>query len=156
MGRDAIDKVLAVCATLLLAVVLIAIVRGMPHWGEIGLSVWAHLSTVCIALALAPIQMLRRKGDRLHRLIGRVWAVLLFVTALISFDIRGLNDGRLGPIHVLSAVMLVSVPAMVWAARTGRIQLHQRFARSITIGALVVAGFFTLLPSRDLGSWLFG
>lgn len=157
MGRaDVIDKVLAVGGTLLLALVATAIIRGMPHWGEIGLSVWGHLATVGVALALAPIQMLRRKGDRLHRLLGRVWAVLLLVTAVISFDIRVLNDGQLGPIHILSAIMIVSVPGMVWAARTGRIGLHKRFARGITIGALLIAGFFTLLPSRDLGGWLFG
>lgn len=157
MGNaDVIDKVLAVGATVLLALVLIAIAKGSSHWGEVGLSVWAHLSTVSLALAIAPIQLLRPKGDRVHRMLGRVWAVLLLVTALISFDIRVLNDGKLSPIHILSVVTIVCVPTMVWAARTRRIRVHQGFARGITIGALLVAGYFTLLPSRDLGGWLFG
>lgn len=150
------DRFLAFAALLLIAIVLIALLRGFAHWGQLGPVIWAHLATVVLALLMAPVQLLRRKGDLVHRVIGRIWAGLLFVTALISFDIRELNHGGFSMIHALSAFTVICVPALIWAARRGDIRTHKGFARGLTAGALLAAGLFTLLPSRVLGGWLFG
>ena len=153
---DIVDKVLALAGALLILAVLVALLRGFEHWGQLSPVIWAHLATVVLALAMAPVQLLRRKGDLVHRVIGRIWALLLFGTALISFDIRELNHGNFSLIHGLSAFTIICVPTMVWADRRGDIRMHRGSARGLTAGALLTAGFFTLLPSRILGGWLFG
>ncbi len=80
----------------------------------------------------------------------------LFATAALSFGIRGINAGDLSFIHVFSVVTIVFVPLLVLAARRHRIARHRRTVRGLVTGALLTAGYFTLLPSRDLGGWLWG
>ncbi|MGV3489833.1 MAG: DUF2306 domain-containing protein [Devosia sp.] len=152
---DLVDRILAYASILLIALVLTALVRGYADWHRMTLAEWAHLSTVLLGVAIAPVQLLRKRGDLIHRIFGRIWAVLLFSTAVISFAIRDIDHGGLSPIHILSAITIVCVPTMVWAARTDRILLHRGIARGIILGGICIAGFFTLLPSRVLGAWLF-
>jgi uncharacterized membrane protein len=44
-----------------------ALIRGRAELRQLDLSIWLHLATVAAALALTPISMLRRRGDRTHR-----------------------------------------------------------------------------------------
>ena len=62
-----------------------------------------HVLASVLSLALAPINLLRRRRDRIHRRIGRTWWVTMFITALTSFSIQ---DPFLG---VLLAARLVPV-----------------------------------------------
>ncbi len=75
-------------------------------------------------------------------------------SALASFWLPAF--GRLGPIHLLSAVVLVSVPRAVLLARAGKIRAHRRAMLSAA-GGLVVAGLFAVFaPGRFLHGLLFG
>jgi uncharacterized membrane protein len=100
--------------------------------------------------------LLRRRGDRLHRRIGWVWAAAMAITAASTFGIRGLNQGSFSLIHILSAWTLIQVPLIVWAARTHNIARHRRAVRAMVTGALIIAGVFTFPFDRLLGHWLFG
>jgi uncharacterized membrane protein len=151
---DLFEKLLAAAAIALLALVSTAILRGRHAWAELGPNVWVHLALVVIPLAITPIQLLRRRGDIPHRTLGWIWALSLFSTAIVSFTIRDLNDGGLSFIHIFSAVTVLTVPALVLAARNHRIARHRNAVRWLVTGALLTAGYFTLLPSRILGGWL--
>lgn len=151
---DLFEKALALGAILLFALVAIALLRGNAGWGEIPTLVWLHLATVMTALALTPVQLLRLRGDTAHRMIGRVWAASLFAAALLSFGIRDINEGGFSFIHILSVVTLVAVPLLVLAARHHRIAPHRSAVRGLVTGALLTAGYFTLIPGRMLGDWL--
>jgi uncharacterized membrane protein len=48
----------------------------------------------------------------------------------------------------------VALPRAVIAARRGNIGAHRNTMRGIYIGGCIVAGLFTLLPGRFLGSLL--
>lgn len=50
---------------------------------------------------------------------------------------------------------LVSLPLSIRDARAGRIAAHRR-RMLIVYAALIIAGLFTMLPSRLLGHWLVG
>ena len=150
------EKGLAAGALVLLLLVIVALTRGVAGWYRLDAMIWAHLVTVLTPLALTPVLMLRTRGDKLHRVLGWTWAVTLFATALISFAIRETNDGALSFIHVFSIITVISVPMLVWMARKHQVPTHRRIARSLTTGALLVAGYFTLLPGRILGIWLWG
>ena len=75
------------------------------------------------------------------------------IAALSSFGLRGVAGG-LGPIHLLSLLVLVMIPRGVLLARRHRIEAHRR-VMSLTYLGLAGAALFTLLPGRLLGSWLF-
>ena len=150
------DRILAALATVLLAAVLVALVRGRAEWHAVPTQVWPHLVTIVLALALTPPMLLRPRGDRWHRRLGRVWIVAMILTAALSFNLRTVNDGRFSFIHILSLWTLIQVPLIWWTARTHRVDRHRRAVRGMVIGALLVAGFFTFPFNRLLGHWLFG
>lgn len=121
-----------------------------PDW-----AIALHLATVVPAVPLGAWVLWRRpKGDRLHRIAGRIWVVLMLVTAIDSFWIRTLT-GTIGPIHIFSALTLVALPRAIWQARMGRIDKHMAGMRGTYIG-LIVAGLFAMAPGRMLWSLLFG
>jgi uncharacterized membrane protein len=150
------DRILAAAALVLLAFVLAALWRGRGEWGEVPAFVWGHIATILTAVVLTPVMLLRRRGDRLHRRLGWVWASAMALTAALTFWIRGLNQGSLSLIHVLSAWTLIQVPLIVWAARTGNVARHRNAVRGMVAGALLIAGIFTFPFDRLLGRWLFG
>ncbi len=152
---DRYEKALAVVAVLLLLAVLIAIAKGHADWPKIPLSIWSHIGTILVALALTPIMMLRRRGDPRHRLLGWMWCGALIATALISFNIRLTPGGGFSLIHLLSIWTLIQLPWIIWAARTHRAVQHRRAVRGMVTGALLIAGFFTFPFGRLLGHWLF-
>ncbi|RDE04769.1 DUF2306 domain-containing protein [Sphingomonas aracearum] len=153
---DAYERVLALAAITLLAVVLVALVRGAGHWARVPAIVWAHLLTVLVALVLTPPMLLRPRGDRWHRRLGRVWVIAMLATAALSLGVRMSHPGHLSFIHLLSLYVLVAAPLIWWTARTHRVAAHRGQVRGMVTGALVLAGFFTLPFGRLLGGWLFG
>ena len=149
-----IDRVLAGASVVLLVVIAAALVRGRTQWGHASAVIWLHLATIMVALALTPLMLLRRRGDRLHRRLGYLWVASLTLTAALSFAIRTINPGGFSLIHVLSAFTLVQTPLIAWYARTGRIAAHLTTVRLMVAGALLIAGFFTFPFGRMLGRWL--
>ncbi|MCV0395715.1 MAG: DUF2306 domain-containing protein [Rhizobiaceae bacterium] len=156
LAPDFYEWTLAVAAAALFLLVLMALVRGIENWRAIEPLVWIHIATVMLPLAITPIQLLRRRGDGAHRALGRIWALSLFMTAMISFGIRDINDGGLSYIHIFSVVTVITVPLLVLAARRHRIARHRNSVRWLVTGALLAAGYFTLIPGRMLGGWLWG
>lgn len=117
--------------------------------------VQVHLALALAAFLLGFVQFGRVKGDMAHRLLGWSWVVCMAGVALTSFWIRDLFDG-FGPIHALAILVLVILPLGVRRARRGQVRDHARTMTGLFIGALVVAGIFTLLPGRLLGRVLIG
>ena len=150
------DRVLAVGAVAMLVAMTAAIVRGRADWGSIPILVWPHLATIATALALTPVMLLRRRGDRLHRRLGWIWAAAMFLTAFDSLFIRMINRGGFSIIHILSVWTLLQVPVIVLAARRHDVARHRSAVRGMVLGALLIAGFFTFPFNRLLGQWLFG
>jgi uncharacterized membrane protein len=153
---EAVDRVLALAAAVLLAAVLAALARGHAEWGRVPAVVWTHIATILVALALTPVMLLRPRGDAPHRALGWVWASALFLTAFISFWVRTINPGGFSLIHLLSLLTIVQVPLIVFHARRHDWKRHRRAVRGMVTGALLVAGFFTFPFGRLMGNWLFG
>jgi len=77
--------------------------------------------------------------------------------AASSFWIHGFRIiGPFSPIHLLSIFTLVMLPVAVLHARHHRVERHRKAMTSIFIGAMVIAGLFTLLPGRIMHDVVFG
>lgn len=156
LAPDGYEKLLGLLAIVLLGCVAVAVFKGWPNLLRLEWTVIFHLGTMSLALALTPIMLWRRRGDGLHRQLGWLWSVAMLTTAIVSFSIRDANNGGFSLIHILSVVVLVMVPMLVWQARTHRVARHRRTVRGLVTGALLIAGFFTFPFNRLLGQWLFG
>lgn len=153
---DRFEQFLSAGAAVVLIAMLIAVAKGQGSWHKIPLSVWLHLATIGVALALTPVMLLRPRGSASHRKIGYVWITAMAATALISLNIRMVNDGGFSIIHILSFWTLVQVPLIIIRARQHDARRHRSAVRGMVLGALLIAGFFTFPFGRLLGQWLFG
>ena len=107
-----------------------------------------HLATALASVVVGAVMFMLRKGTPLHRTTGRVWVLLMAVTALVSFAIQ--SRGHLSPIHLLSLTTLFTLTLAVWAIRRRNVRRHTRFIIG-TYAGLVIAGIFALAPGRRLG-----
>lgn len=147
--------VLLIGGVTVLAVVMRAAMGGAAAYRTPPLAIWIHLTTAVPAVPLGVWLLWRpAKGDAAHRIGGRVWALLMLVTAIDSFWIRTLT-GTIGPIHIFSVLTLVQLPRAVWFARTGQVDRHLKAMRGVFFG-LIAAGVFAMAPGRTLWRLLFG
>ena len=110
-----------------------------------------HPVAVIPSLPLGAFVLLARKGDQLHRLLGRVWIALMLTVALSSYGLRD-EGGRFSFIHILSVAMLIGLPMGLYQAMKGRLNQHC-WTMTRLYAALIIAG---LSPTRTLGAWVFG
>jgi len=97
------------------------------------------------------------KGTSRHRIAGYVWAALMLVIAVSSFWIHQIRFiGPFSPIHLLSILVLITVPLAVWHAHNHRVAKHRKVMISLYVFALIGAGIFTLLPGRIMHDVVFG
>jgi uncharacterized membrane protein len=151
-----IDRALSALVAVLAVATATAVVQGRDEWHLVPLMVWVHLGTIMIAMLLSPVMLLRRRGDRWHRILGTIWFVSMAISCLASFDLHLINEGGYSPIHILSAATLILMPRIWWQAHTHRIAEHRRGIRLVIAGALLIAGFFTFGFNRILSQWLLG
>lgn len=116
-----------------------------------------HAFTAMAAFALGAIQLSAPKGTLPHRTAGWIWVVLMVIVAVSSFFIHDLRIwDAWSPIHLLSVFTLAMLPLAVMHARRHRVDRHRRAMIAIFVGALVIAGLFTLVPGRVMHAVLFG
>jgi uncharacterized membrane protein len=112
-----------------------------------------HIFSAFSALILGALLLSRRlKGDRVHRIAGWTWVVLMSAVAVSSLWIPGFM--KLSWIHLFTALTLVSLPLGVYRARTHNVKGHRGTMIGLFTGGLVIAGLFTLVPGRLLGNAL--
>ena len=108
-----------------------------------------HIATIVIALIATAIILPMRKGTRLHRATGWVWATSMIVTAIVTFWINSFDFAfGFSPIHIFSIVVLFNVPYAILSARRGDIAAHKNAMIGTVVGALGIAGLFTFTPGR--------
>ena len=116
-----------------------------------------HAIATLFAFALGLIQFALIKGNFRHRVLGYVWVVLMYVTAISSLFINQEPwFGPFSPIHLLSLLVIFGTPSSVLAARRGNIRGHKSGMMQLFIFGLIVAGAFAALsPGRILYQMLF-
>ena len=116
-----------------------------------------HAFVAMAAFVFGVVQLAAPKGTIPHRTVGWTWVVLMVLIAVSSFWIHGFRIiGPFSPIHLLSIFTLVMLPLAVLHARRHRVERHRKAMTSIFVGAMVIAGLFTLLPGRIMHDVVFG
>lgn len=116
-----------------------------------------HAFAALAAFALGTVQLAAPKGTIPHRLFGWVWAALMLAVVLSSFFIHTIRMwGPFSPIHLLSLFTLAMLPLALRYARRRDVRRHRQAMLGLFLGALVIAGLFTLLPGRIMHAVVFG
>ncbi|MBP2558330.1 putative membrane protein [Neorhizobium galegae] len=120
------------------------------------LAVQVHVAAVLPAALLGAYILVNRKGTPAHRLLGKIWMVLMVVTSLSSFFIHQINlFYGFSPIHLLSVSVLVGAWRAITAARAKNIRAHKAAVIGMYFGGIVIAGLFTLIPGRIMNAVVF-
>lgn len=114
-----------------------------------------HAVAASLVILLAPVQVLRRRKDRAHRLIGRSWVVAMYLTCVSGMFIYSLTGG-FTIFHALAIFTFGTTTLGVINARNGNMRAHRGNMTGGWIGALVAGGFAVLGPSRDIPKWAVG
>jgi uncharacterized membrane protein len=116
-----------------------------------------HAIAAIAALIMGISQMALRKGTFRHHVVGYAWSAFMITVAISSLFIFTIRlVGPFSPIHLLSLLVLWTVPKAILNARKGKIKNHARGMTMIFWLALIGAGFFTLMPGRIMHQVIFG
>ena len=108
-----------------------------------------HAIMAMIAIILGGIQLYMKKGGTIHKLLGRIWVGLMLIVATTSFFIHEIKLwGTYSPIHLLSLWTIFILGVGVYYARVGNIKRHKQVMIATYFFALILTGFFTLMPGR--------
>lgn len=116
------------------------------------------IHTICAfaALGLGIAMWVRRKGTSSHKQIGRIFAILMLITAISALFIRHTNNGSFSFIHLFVPLTFLGVFQAVYYVRKGDIARHKNAVRGMFFGALLIPGFLSFLPGRLMWVTFFG
>jgi uncharacterized membrane protein len=116
-----------------------------------------HAFAAMTAFALGLVQFAAPKGTLPHRTLGWIWVTLMLVVSVTAFFIHQLRLwGPWSPIHLLAIFTLTMLPVGVLAAHRHNVARHRYTMIGLFLGALVIAGLFTLVPGRIMHAVVFG
>ena len=108
-----------------------------------------HAIMAMISIILGGIQLSMKKGGTIHKLLGRIWVALMLIVAITSFFIHETKMwGDYSPINLLSLWTIFILGVGVYYARVGNIKRHKQVMIATYFFALILTGFFTLMPGR--------
>lgn len=121
------------------------------------LIVQVHAFAALIAIPLGIVQFAALKGTIPHRILGWAWVVLMVTVAVSSLFIHTIRSfGPFSVIHLLSLLVIIALPVAVLHAHRHRTTQHRRLMINLFVGALVLAGIFTIWPGRIMHDVVFG
>ena len=116
-----------------------------------------HAIAAMIAIILGGLQLYMKKGGTIHMLLGRIWVGLMLIVSVSSFFIHEIKLwGAYSPIHLLSIWTIFSLGLAIYFVRVGNIKRHKQVMLALYGFALILTGFFTLMPGRVMHQIVFG
>lgn len=119
-----------------------------------------HLALILPAFAIGTLLLVRRKGTRTHKRLGRIYLLLMIATGIVTLimpaQVGPKLFGHFGFIHAFSFLALYSAPAAFFAIRRGDLRAHRMNMIGLYVGGILIAGLFAFTPGRMLHGWVFG
>ncbi|WP_397362928.1 DUF2306 domain-containing protein [Olleya sp. R77988] len=121
---------------------------------------YIHLATILPAFILGTISFILKKGTQIHKIIGRIYMVLMLFTAIVTLFMPAYVGPQLfnhfGWIHLFSVLTIYTVPTAYIAIKKGNVKAHKGKMIGLYIGAILIAGAFTFMPGRYMHNLFFG
>lgn len=117
----------------------------MEPWNVLLVS---HVIAALFVLAIGPLQLLRRRRDRIHRTMGYVWVSAMYYVCFSSFWI--VSDGHFSWLHGLSAFTILTVTLGLVGAVRRNIASHLGNMIGSYIGIAVAFVFAVTVPGRAI------
>lgn len=159
IGPVARTAVSLACFTMSFAVVValgkaaLGMVENLHHYAK--LPVIIHVIAVLPTIPLGGWLLLARKGTALHKRLGKVWLVLMLITATSAIFIQ--SSGGFSWIHLFVPMTFHAAWKVMATARRGDIQAHKRHLVFTYLTALMLPGIAAfLVPGRLMNVMLLG
>ena len=124
--------------------------------------VYAHAALALLAVPLGLYIFINKKGTKQHRILGRTWAIILVIISLTAVFIQAINPGQYSLIHLLIPWTLGSLIYSVWNIKQFKKTKIEKYKYAhmysmigVYVGALLLAGAFTLMPGRLFHALIF-
>ena len=125
--------------------------------------IYAHATLALLAVPLGLQILLTKKGTKQHRILGRIWVTFLIIVSLTAIFIQAINPGQYSLIHLLIPWTIGSLIYSIWNIKKFKNTKIERYKFAhmysmigVYVGALLIAGAFTLMPGRFFHEILFG
>ena len=119
-----------------------------------------HLATVLPCFLIGTILLIIKKGTKIHIYSGRVYMILMLITATVTLFMPAQVGPRFldhfGLLHSFSLLTIYSVPTAYLAIKAGNVKVHKRKMILLYFGAIILTGGFTFYPGRYLYTLFFG
>ena len=122
-----------------------------------------HTAFALVAVPVGAYIFLTQKGTSRHKLAGRFWVALLTIVSMSAIPIQSVNPGHNSLIHLFIPFTIGSLIYSIWNIRRFKVTRLQKYRYAhmysmigVYVGALLIAGAFTLLPGRFLHGVVFG
>ncbi|MDC0589697.1 DUF2306 domain-containing protein [Porticoccaceae bacterium] len=117
--------------------------------------IYIHAFFALIAVPVGLYILLTKKGTQKHKLTGRIWTLFLLIVSFTALFIQAINPGEYSLIHLLIPWTIGSLIYSIWSIRKFQKTKLQKYKKAhmysmigVYVGALLVAGIFTLMPGR--------
>ena len=159
IGPAARTAVSLACFTMSFAVVValgkaaFGMVEGLEQYAKLPLMI--HVAAVLPTIPLGGWLLLARKGTALHRQLGKVWLVLMLITATSAIFIQ--TSGGFSWIHLFVPLTFHAAWKVMATARAGDIRAHKNHLVRTYLLALMIPGIAAfLIPGRMMNVMLMG
>jgi uncharacterized membrane protein len=159
IGPVARTAISLACFTMSFAVIValgkaaLGMVDNLDHYAK--LPIMIHVAAVLPTIPLGGWLLLARKGTALHKQLGKLWLVLMLITATSAIFIQ--TSGGFSWIHLFVPMTFHAAWKVMATARRGAIQAHKRHLVITYLTALMLPGIAAfLIPGRMMNVMLLG
>ena len=159
IGPVARTAISLACFTMCFAVIValgkgaLGMVDNLHHYAK--LPIMIHVVAVLPTIPLGGWLLLAKKGTALHKQLGKVWLVLMLITATSAIFIQ--SNGTFSLLHLFVPMTFHAAWKVVATARRGDIMAHKRHLVFTYLTALMLPGIAAfMIPGRLMNVMLLG
>jgi len=141
------------CMIVALGKAAMGMVPNLHYYAKLPIII--HVATVVPAVPLGGFLLLAPKGTPMHKMLGKVWLVLMLITATSAIFIQ--SNGGFSPIHIFIPITFHAAWKVVATARKGDIAGHKKHLVTTYLAALMIPGIASFaIPGRLMNVMLLG
>ena len=91
------------------------------------IAIYSHIALALAAVPVGLFILLSKKGTAQHKLVGRVWLVIMLIVSLSAILIHEINPGRYSLIHPLIPWTIGSLIYSIWNIKRFKKTRHIKY-----------------------------